>query len=411
MSDSGGIRVSIGNRKSNPLLGFAVCVFLMPLAFALGAMICAAAFGIHYLNESSDAVRAGSLERGALVATTVSADRVDPAHEGQLVHVIGHAVPLAEVVDPETGVSVPGAMLVRTVQMFQWVERSKEVVETDEQGRNQRVVRYTYEPLWLQSWHDPSEFKGPQPPIDQPAMPYRLEQWLADHVMVGEFRLTPLQVMRIGTRETLDLTTFEAERRVAAGTLVRHGNEYYLGNDPERPQIGDMRISYTFTRPGPVSILAAQSGNSFAPYQVAVRMPAAHLVKLLSPWSGEIDVLRNGTVSREAMLDGAQRNRMLLTWALRVVGALVLALGFKLMLWPCRRLLGVMPTVRRFFERGNGFVALRLGVGLSVIACAFLWVAARGLVDETVAKYVATAATVLFLGWVASAPLRGARNV
>lgn len=411
MADSGGIGVSIGGRQRNPLEGVVAWMILTPLAFAFGAMICAAAFALHYFNELSDAVRAGSLERGALVATTVSADRVDPAREGQLVHVTGQAVARAEVVDPDTGVSAPGVQLVRAVQMFQWVERRQEVVETDEQGREQRVVRYTYEPLWLQSWRDPGEFKGPQPPRNPSAMPYRTEQWLADHVTVGAFRLTPLQVLRIGSREDLDLSRFEPERRVAAGTLVRHGNEYYLGRDPARPQIGDMRISYAFMRPGPVSILAAQSGSGFAPYQVSVRLPAARsLVKFLSPGSSQIDELRDGTVSKEAMVDGAQRNRVLLTWALRVAGAMVMVLGLQLMLWPCLRLLGVMPTVRRFFEQGRGFVALRLGVGLSVILCAFLWVAGRGLADPTVAQHVATAAVLLFLGWVASGPLRGARR-
>ena len=411
MAGSGGISVSIGGRQRNPFVGIFVWMILTPLAFAFGAMICAAALALHYYNELSDAVRAGSLERGAMVATSVSADRVDPAREGQLVHVTGQAVVRAEVVDPDTGVSAPGAQLVRAVEMFQWVERRKKVVETDEQGREQRVMRYTYEPLWLQSWQEPSDFHGPQPPRNPSAMPYRTEQWLADHVTVGAFRLTPLQVLRIGSRETLDLSRFEPERRVSAGTLVRHGNEYYLGRDPARPQIGDMRISYTFTRPGPVSILAAQSGSGFAPYKVSVHVPAARsLVKLLSPWSSEIDELRDGTVSKEAMVAGAQRNRVLLTWALRVAGAMVMVLGLQLMLWPCLRLIGVMPTVRRFFEQGRGFVALRLGLGLSVIVCAFLWVTGRGLVDATVAQHAATAAAVLFLAWVASGPLRGARS-
>ncbi len=95
---------------------------------------------------------------------------------------------------------------------------------------------------------------------------------------------------------------------------------------------------------------------------------------------------------------------------LRVVGTVVMIFGLQLIMLPFMALLRVMPTVRRFFERGRGFVALRLGL-VPVIACAFLWVADHGLVDETVAQHVATAAVVIFLTWLASRLRRGWRAI
>ena len=407
-NSTGDAGVSIGFRRRNPFAAPFVWFLLTPLSLAFGGMLCMAAFTFLAFNEFTNAVRAGSLDRGAQLAVTVSADRADPAREGDLVHVTGVAVAHGEVVDPDTGVSTPGVQLFRTVQMLQWVERRIDEVVTDDHGREQQVTRYNYVPRWMQTWHDSSRFKGPQPPSNPASMPYLNERWLAEHVTVGAFRLRPWQIERIGSREPLDLSSFAPTRQVAAGTLVRHGDTYYLGRDPAQPKIGDIRISYSVWRPGPVSILAEQSGSGLMPYKVSVPLPAARsLVMLLSPFSSEIDVLRNGTWPKEALLEDEQGDRLLLTWALRLVGALLMVIGVKLVLWPGAGLLSVMPTVRRFFARGKGFVSLRLGVGLSVITCVFAWVTARGLADEATAQHTAAAAGVIFLAWVASGPLRG----
>ena len=87
-------------------------------------------------------------------------------------------------------------------------------------------------------------------------------------------------------------------RKVAVGTLVRHGDTYYLGRDPAQPDIGDLRISYSVFTAGPVSILAAQAGNSFAPYRVTVPLPAARsILEALSPSSSGVDIVRDGTLT------------------------------------------------------------------------------------------------------------------
>jgi hypothetical protein len=404
---TGGMDVSIGPQRRNRFAAPLAWLLLTPLSLALGGLLCASAFALLAFNEVTGAVRAGSLARGAQLAVTVSADQVDPAREGDLVHVAGLAVAHGEVVDPETGFSASGTQLLRSAEMLQWVERRIIEVVSDSAEGEEVITRYNYDPQWVKSWQDSGRFQGSQPPSNPPSMPYLNEGWLAEHVTVGAFRLRPWQIKRIGKPEPLDLSSFSPTRQVAGGTLVRHGNTYYLGRNPAQPQIGDIRISYSILRPGPVTILAAQSGTSFTTYKVSVPLPAARsLVNLLSPGSSEIDVLRNGTVPIEAMLSGEQRHRVLQTWALRVVGALVMVIGLKFVLWAGSGLLSVMPKVRRFFPQGKGFVSLRLGLGLSVITCVFAWVAARGLADERLAQHGASAAALILLVWVASEPLR-----
>jgi hypothetical protein len=186
---------------------------------------------------------------------------------------------------------------------------------------------------------------------------------------------------------------------------VRHGDEYYLGRDPEYPEIGDLRISYSVFTPGPVSILAAQAGNSFAPYRVEVPLPAARTVlKALSPSSGEVDIVRAGTLTVQELVQSDRRLGAAMTWTMRLVGVLLMVVGVKLLIWPGAVLVRVIPTLRRVVKVGRRWVATRLGVGLALITAAFTWALGRGLVGEQTALYTAAAAAMMLVGWVALAP-------
>jgi hypothetical protein len=125
---------------------------------------------------------------------------------------------------------------------------------------------------------------------------------------VGAFRLNRGQVGRIGDRVPLSLAGQPNTRTVAVGTLVRHGDTYSRGRNPAQPEIGDLRISYSVFTSGPVSILAAQAGNSFAPYRVTVPLPAARtILKALSPSSGDVDIVRDGTLTVKELARDARR--------------------------------------------------------------------------------------------------------
>ena len=389
--------MSIEGYRRNPFASPFASVLLTPLSMAFGGICCAMAFAILSLNELATAVRGDALSRGPRHTVTVPAHRVDPAREGALVHVTGSAVAAGEVVDPDVGVAAPGVRLFRTVEMYQWMERKI--------TSRRKVTGYEYTTRWSQSWHDSTDLIGPNAPRN-PAMPLLTEQWLADEVTVGAFRLNPGQVERIGDRVLLSLAGQPDTRKVAVGTLVRHGDTYYLGRNPDQPEIGDLRISYSVFTPGPVSILAAQAGNSFEPYRVAVPLPAARtIVNALSPSSSEVDIVRDGTMTAKELVQSSRRRHAALTWGMRLVGVLLMVLGVKLFIWPGAALLRVigrvMRTERRVRQRERRLVATRLGVGLAVISAVFAWVLARGLAGEQIATYAAASAVVMLLVWVA----------
>ena len=162
----------------------------------------------------------------------------------------------------------------------------------------------------------------------------------------------------------------------------------------------------SFFTAGPVSILAAQAGNSFAPYRVAVPLPAARsILEALSPSSSTVDIVRDGTQTVKELVQSSRRHHAALTWGMRLVGVLLMVVGVKLFIWPGAALLRVigrvMRTERRVRQRERRLVATRLGVGLAVISAAFACVLARGLAGEQIATYAAASAVVMLLVWVA----------
>ena len=386
----------IGDEDHSPLMAAIYWMIATPISMAIGGICCAIALVLLTYNELSTAVHGEALDRGPQRAVTVPAHHVDPAREGALVHVAGQAVATGQVTDPDVGVAAPGLRLFRTVEMYQWVERK--ITE------RRRVTGYEYAMRWSQDWQDSTTLTGPDAPRN-PAMPLRTQQWQADEVTVGAFRLDSAQVERMGHRVPLSLAGQPDTRQAAVGTLVRHGDAYYLGGDPEHPEIGDLRISYAVFTPGPVSILAAQAGNGFAPYRVEVPLPAARSVlKALSPSSGAVDIVRAGTFTMQELVHSDRRLGAAATWTVRLVGVLLMVVGIKLLIWPGAVLVRAIPTLRRVVKVGRRWVATRLGVGLAVITAAFTWVLGRGLVGEQAALYTAAAAAMMLVGWVAIAP-------
>lgn len=369
-------------------------VVLTPVAVAVGVILSLGALGAHHYNELSDAQRLSALAVGSELAVEVSADVVDPANEGKLIHVTGPAVVREVLTDPEFGVSAEGAQLTRTVQMYQWYEKVSERETTKDDGGTTTVKEYDYATRWSTNWIDSSTFRGAEPKRNPPSMPYANESWQAHDVTVGAFRLNLVQIRRVGEPEDLDVTAIRDHPKVRDGTLKIANGEFYIGRDPAAPEVGDMRISYSVRRPGAVSILASQWGNTFRPFDGWHELRAGAVpsfdrrvasvmrkgASFTRAFSG-IDELREGAVSKEEMFRNAWRDRTLLTWGVRVAATLVLIAGLQMILLPFKILLSAIPPVSRLFESARGSTAVRAGIALSVLTCGYVQLTTRWTID------------------------------
>lgn len=252
-----------------------------------------------------------------------------------------------------------GTRLERTVEMYQWKEEKKEEKKDNLGGSTETKITTTYVKDWSNSVIKSSSFTKPEGHSNPGAMPYKERKILAKNVTVGAFKLNESQIGRVGSPVELSDKELSEAASVKSGERKVSGGFIYIGDDPAKPEIGDVRISYKLAQPGPVTLLAMQSGSTFAPFVND---------------KTTIDELRNGTLTRDAMFKAAIEDRKMMTWIIRLVGFLMMVIGIGTILKPISTLLGVVPVLGKIADGFIGVISFLIGFGFAFITIAIAWV-------------------------------------
>ena len=119
----------------------------------VGAGLFIAGIPLLFWNEGRTVKTTQALEEGAANCTVVpSADTVDAANEGKLIHITGTAA-TEDVLTDELfgGISMKGMRLSRKVEYYQWVEDSKSETKKNTGGSTTTTTTYTYSKKWVSS--------------------------------------------------------------------------------------------------------------------------------------------------------------------------------------------------------------------------------------------------------------------
>mmetsp|Transcript_17250 Transcript_17250/g.40606 ORF Transcript_17250/g.40606 Transcript_17250/m.40606 type:complete len:572 (+) Transcript_17250:73-1788(+) len=267
--------LNYSDRISRAIEGFIIGVMLFVLSFPMLFMIEQIAVNYSVLiGRAQTACKAN-----------VSADRVDPRHEGRMIHVRGRTSVPKDHVDTYTGFSPvcegKAVRLRRKVEMFQWVET---IVRSDSYDK------YIYTEEWREEDHRSNFRPGHQNPDRFPS----LYTEIFDHlpVTVGAFTLTRDQVSKLQRWHAQKLD----DGIVAGLTPVAKGDQTHqahvratpaLQRAPTSQQsptnlrdalsalesdfiyygppdtIGTVRMSFQVVEEGPVTIVGVQENNSF----------------------------------------------------------------------------------------------------------------------------------------------------
>lgn len=314
-----------------------------------------------FWNEGRSVTSARSLAEGARQVTHVEIDRVVPENDGKLVHVNGPLKTTAPLVDTEFGVSTPGAVLVRHVEMFQWKEDKETTTSKNFGGSEERKTTYTYSKEWSSSRNDSSRFK--QRERTNPQMRYRGTMLVANDASLGAFRPSDGVLRRLKAEDTLrvDAALLDKLRQRLGQQVHIVDGQIYLGADPANPAIGDLRISYRLAKPDTVSILGKQTGTDFGQYQTKA--------------GDALLFVKSGNIDAAAIISQAQAENRMLTWILRAVGLFVMAIAFMMVLGPLVALADIIPPLGSVLGFGTAVLAFLATaiVGPLVIALAWFW--------------------------------------
>ena len=346
-------------------IGGALTGALFGLALLIGAIV------LLFWNEGRSVATYQSLQEGLAAVVSTDAAKVDPALEGKLIHIQSRVIPNADVADPETGITGPGAVgMVRHVEMYQWVETESTKTEKKLGGGEEEVKTYSYEKEWSDVAVASSQFKQPQ----EEANP---EFWLpssttyVDAARLGAFNLSGQKLAGVATSKPHPISADEAN---AASESLGYPGEgravngaLYFGENESAPEIGDTKITFEEMILPEASVVGMQNGTSISEYTTKNQ--------------NSLFLLDAGLKSAKVMFARGEDDNATLTWVIRAGGIVALFVGFILIFRILSVLGDVIPFVGSLVGFATGLVSFVLALVVGGIVIAIGWFFVRPLLS------------------------------
>jgi hypothetical protein len=340
----------------------------------IGGIMFIAAFPLLWWNEGRAIGEYRALKEGAGAVVHVAADRVDAANDGKLVHVSALVDGAPALDDTELGVTVDALALRRVVEMYQWKESRESKEKKKLGGGSETVTEYKYSTEWNDDAIDSSDFRYSGTHENPTEWPVRSDEFSAQKAMLGAFALSESARGSVGSWKKLQSSSaqqfpkaFGQFRQVGESTL-------YLGGDPDKPEVGDIRIRFEYQPEEVFSIVARQAGAELAEYVAS---------------NGRTVLLaESGEVPAATMFEGAQRRNTIFTWVLRGIGTLAMWFGLSMVFAPITRVLDILPMLGTIGSWGIGLVTGLISLLLSLLTIGLAWVFYRPLLGGTIIALV-----------------------
>ena len=314
------------------------------------------AFAALWKVEGDVIAKSRALAEGGQVVISVDARELDPANDGKLVRVAGLPETSDRLQDDQFELSINALGLMRKVEMYQWQEYTETQTTTAGSTRN---ISYRYRQQWDTSLLDHRDFRYPEGHENPPVMPPF--EWVigyAENVSLGMYQLSPAQIKEVGEWKNLPsgiAPDFPSNETVP----LRTEEGFYLGDDPTNPQVGDVRIHFTYLEPVESTIIAQQAGTRLLPYTAE---------------SGDtIELVEHGIGAAADLIESAGQEDLEKTWLFRALGFVCMLIG---VLMTLQTLTAIASNVRWIGSIANGGVntiGFLLAVSLSLGTVAAAW--------------------------------------
>lgn len=347
-------------------------------------------------------------------------NKLDPSLDGELVYATCLATTKEVLEDPDFGVKANAINMARKVEFYQWQEESDSHSEDKLGGAQETTTTYTYKVGWTHRPVNSDEFKDPAYKGKNSVLANVEDgQWSAQEVTFGAYNLPEFAISSLRADEQLQVEVAEDQLKqwekklnpnakniakqsidmVAAAqndtnvvvkdtvevpkmtfeTEYIHvgSNQIYLGKDPSKPQIGDVRISYYKCSPTKCSLIAKVKGNTFARYK-------AKNGKMFA-------MVEKGVRDSDEMIQGAKDANSFWTWVLRIFGLFLLYTALRMLLGFPEMLLKVVPFLSTILGIGVGIVCFLITVIWGGLIIALAWFFYRPLLSICILAVVGAA--------------------
>ena len=276
----------------------------------------------------------------------VGSDKINKKYNNKLIATTG-TLETTGTQDETFNIKTPGAKLERIVEMYQWKEKCT--------TNNNDVKKCTYKKVWSidiinsDNFYDTS-YSNPD------RMPYESKEFYDSSATIGKFHLNRNLLSQLSTNEEVE--TLE-ENIATQHNMTIESDKYYTSVKNNTPEIGDVRISFSYNNSGTVSVMAVQNEEELSPFI------ASNGYKLYE--------LREGTMNGETMLSFLTEENNTLKWMLRGIGVLLIIVGFAATIAPLQHIASYIPFFGTIFGWVSGVISIALGLGVSLLVIAIAW--------------------------------------
>lgn len=235
--------------------------------------------------------------------------------EGKLVHAVGKTRCTEPLKDPDLGVEADAMVLKRSVSYFQLAEYYDNLTDaisyyedwcstplsSKDYIAKYRDANFTY--LRLESRKDTCRSVM----LGEYGLQEDLVGWMRDYTPAFDLTLPQDAAGRLARKAE---EAAPAGRRPKVKVLV---NRVYVGQNPDKPQVGDVMIEYEVIPHGTVSVLAKVENGKFVKYGAAKEFFIYQIVP--------------GRVDAESMLSQEKKDNRQLGWVLRGIALILLVIS------------------------------------------------------------------------------------
>jgi hypothetical protein len=310
-----------------------------------------------WFNEGNSVKEIRKIAEGKKNTVSVDASVYSPENEGLLVHMTGMAETDDLLSDNEFGFEVNALKFKKVVEMYQYKENKKTETKDNVGGSTTTTETFTYEEVWSESLINSDGFyeswrKNPKD------FEHRAASYQAKSVRLGEYELSEGLISQIGGFENYYVT--EEIYPAESNNGILSSGVIYFGSGSKNPQIGDERVSFKVSYPHNISIVSQQQGNSFVPY--------------VTENGRTIELVYDGIKTAEEIFTSEASKNSWLTWILRLVGFVLMYVGFAAILKPISTVGSVLPLLGNVLQAGTNLIAGLIAFVLSFTVIALAWI-------------------------------------
>lgn len=302
-------------------------------------------------NEGNNVKNIKTITEVSKKVIEVDSSTINPENNGKLISTNGDLiVEDKKVYDNIFGIGTKSAKVKRVVEVYQWEEEKS----TDSNNN----TTYKYNKKWNEELID-SDFFNNKLYKNPEKLAYETESFIASKVKLGEYSLSSEQINSLPANIEVDISNVVTSNNgyKVVGNYITNADDY------NSPEIGDIRISWKYNGWNKATVLAVQDNNTFLSYTSEV--------------GKKVNEVNEGILTSSEMIKIMQNNNNTLKWVLRLLGTILIFIGYLAFISPITKLASFIPVLGNIIGSTIALIAFLVSLTQSVLVIAIAWIRFR----------------------------------